>query len=88
MVICCLFSWPNKLVCSQRMPAGVGDWLGYWNEPGEKKVGGDSPFHLLGMGTGGMGGHNRFPSIELRMRELDFRSSRRGVALPPVDLLA
>lgn len=55
MVICCLFSWPNKLVCSQRMPAGVGDWLGYWNEPGEKKVGEDSPFHLLGMGTGGMG---------------------------------
>lgn len=38
-------------------------------------------------GDGGMGGHNRFPSIELRMRELDFRSSRQAVALPPVDLL-
>lgn len=38
MVICCLFSWPDKLVCSQRMAAGVGDWLGYWNELGEGRL--------------------------------------------------
>lgn len=38
IAVCCLFSLPVSLLCSQRKPAGAGGWDELRNEMLEKKV--------------------------------------------------